>query len=427
MMQVDVLSQIHFIVTLIFGIILTASFLGVHKQNKALFKLGLFTVISTILQQLVYNHYANLDSLEYFLRFYPFYIHLPLIVFLVVAFRVPCYSAITAVTIAYACCQITKWLGFVGVLFIPDQWFYYLVRIALVPPVLVLITHYVSPYVAVLLHRPLKEVAIFSILPLTYYFFDYATTVYTTLLYSGNGLVVEFLGFMLSITCLIFFCMIAEEYLAKKELSQQNRLIELRMHSAVHELEQVRNAQYRMSIIRHDMRHVLSTATTLIQQQKYDEAVKYLSEGQRSLDSIRLQRFCSNEFVNAVLTKYDDQCKLNHVEFKTEVETAVLLPCPELCYSIMLDNALENAFEATKQLPMGERYIHLSLKQKNSKLLLSLKNTYATTPNFVDDVPVSSEAGHGIGTQSIIYNCNKLGGQCKFSLEHNLFVLQIIV
>ncbi|MGN1087923.1 MAG: ATP-binding protein [Phascolarctobacterium sp.] len=427
MMQVDVLSQIHFIVTLIFGIILTASFLGVHKQNKALFKLGLFTVISTILQQLVYNHYANLDGLEYFLRFYPFYIHLPLIVFLVVAFRVPCYSAITAVTIAYACCQITKWLGFVGVLFIPDQWFYYLVRIALVPPVLVLITHYVSHYVAVLLHRPLKEVAIFSILPLTYYFFDYATTVYTTLLYSGNGLVVEFLGFMLSITCLIFFCMIAEEYLAKKELSQQNRLIELRMHSAVHELEQVRNAQYRMSIIRHDMRHVLSTATTLIQQQKYDEAVKYLSEGQRSLDSIRLQRFCSNEFVNAVLTKYDDQCKLNHVEFKTEVETAVLLPCPELCYSIMLDNALENAFEATKQLPMGERYIHLSLKQKNSKLLLSLKNTYATTPNFVDDVPVSSEAGHGIGTQSIIYNCNKLGGQCKFSLEHNLFVLQIIV
>ena len=427
MMQVDVLSQIHFIVTLIFGIILTASFLGVHKQNKALFKLGLFTVISTILQQLVYNHYANLDSLEYFLRFYPFYIHLPLIVFLVVAFRVPCYSAITAVTIAYACCQITKWLGFVGVLFIPDQWFYYLVRIALVPPVLVLITHYVSPYVAVLLHRPLKEVAIFSILPLTYYFFDYATTVYTTLLYSGNGLVVEFLGFMLSITCLIFFCMIAEEYLAKKELSQQNRLIELRMHSAVHELEQVRNAQYRMSILRHDMRHVLSTATTLIQQQKYDEAVKYLSEGQRSLDSIRLQRFCSNEFVNAVLTKYDDQCMLNHVEFKAEVEAAALLPCPELCYSIMLDNALENAFEATKQLPMGERYIHLSLKQKNSKLLLSLKNTYATTPKFVDDVPVSSEIGHGIGTQSIIYNCNKLGGQCKFSLEHNLFVLQIIV
>ena len=115
-----------------------------------------------------------------------------------------------------------------------------------------------------LLNRPLKEVAIFSILPLTYYLFDYTTTVYTNLLYSGNGLVVEFLGFVVSIACLIFFTLIAEEYLAKNELSQKNRLIEMRMHSAVHELEQVRNVQYRMSIMRHDMRHVLSTATTLI-------------------------------------------------------------------------------------------------------------------------------------------------------------------
>lgn len=426
-MYVEVLEQVHFIMTLIYGIALTASFLGIHKQERALFKLGIFTIVITILQQLAYNHFLNTNGIEYFLRYYPFYIHLPLVIFLVYSFRVPCFSAVTAVAIAYSCCQLTKWLGFAGVFFIPDQWFYYAVRIALVPPILFFITAYISPYVAVLLHRPLIEVAIFSILPLTYYFFDYATTVYSNLLYSGHGIVVEFLGFVVSITCLIFFSMIAEEYLAKNELSQKNRLIELRMHSAVHELEQTRSAQYRMSIVRHDMRHVLSTATTLIQQQKYDEAVKYLSEGQRSLDSIRLQRFCSNEFVNAVLTKYDDQCKLNHVEFKADVETAALLPCPELCYSIMLDNALENAFDATKQLPQGERYIHLSLKQKHSKLLLSLKNTYATTPNFVDDVPVSSEAGHGIGTQSIIYNCNKLGGQCKFSLEHNLFVLQIIV
>ena len=426
-MYLDILSQIHFILTLIFGIALSASFLGVHKQKRALFKLGLFTVIFSILQQLVYYHFARQDMLEYFLRFYPFYIHLPLVIFLVVSFRVPCYSAITSVAIAYACCQITKWLGFVGVFFIPDQWFYYLVRIALVPPILLLITHYVSPFVAVLLHRPLKEVMIFSILPLTYYFFDYATTVYTNLLYSGHGLVVEFLGFMLSITCLIFFCMIAEEYLATNELSQKNRLIDLRMHSAVHELEQVRNAQYRMSIVRHDMRHVLSTATTLIQQQKYEEAVKYLSDGQRNLDSIRLQRFCANEFINAVLTKYDEQCRLHDVEFKTEVETAALLPCPELCFSIMLDNALENAYEATSQLPLGQRYIRLSLKQKDNKLLLSLKNTYLATPKFVNDIPVSAKANHGIGTQSIIYNCNKLGGQCKFSLENNMFVLQIIV
>ena len=156
MINLDILSQIHYILTLIFGIALSASFLDAHKQKGGLFKLGLFTVVFSILQQLVYYHFARQDTLEYFLRFYPFFIHLPLIIFLVYAFRVPCFSAVTAVATAYTCCQLTKWLGFVGVFFIPDQWFYYAVRIALVPPILFFITTYISPYVAVLLHRPVK-------------------------------------------------------------------------------------------------------------------------------------------------------------------------------------------------------------------------------------------------------------------------------
>ena len=427
MTNVELFEKLHFITTLIFGIVLTVTFLGLQKQKASWFKIGLFAVVSIIFQQLFYNHFISTHSLADFLRYYPFYIHLPLIIFLVFAFGVPCFSAITAITIAYACCQLTKWLGFVGVLFIADQWFYYAVRIALVPPILLFITYYISPYVEVLLARPLKEVAIISILPITYYCFDYATTVYTSLLYSGNGLVVEFLGFAVCITCLTFFTLVAEEYLAKNELAQKNRLIEMRMQSASHELEQVRSAQYRMSIMRHDMRHVLSTATTLIQQQKYEDAVKYLSAGQRDLDGIRWQRYCTNEFINAVLTKYGDQCKLNYVEYRVEADTAEHLPCQELRFSIMLDNALENAYEATCKLPPGERYICLSLKQKGQKLLLSLKNTFLEKPHFVNDVPVSVKANHGIGTQSIIYNCNQLGGQCKFSLENNLFVLQIIV
>ena len=56
--------------------------------------------------------------------------------------------------------------------------------------------------------------------------------------------------------------------------------------------------------------------------------MKYLSDGQRDLDSVSWQRYCTNEFVNAVLTKYADQCKLNYVEFKAEVETEEHIPCP---------------------------------------------------------------------------------------------------
>lgn len=67
MINLDILSQIHYILTLIFGIALSASFLDAHKQRGGLFKLGLFTVVFSILQQLVYYHFARQDTLEYFL------------------------------------------------------------------------------------------------------------------------------------------------------------------------------------------------------------------------------------------------------------------------------------------------------------------------------------------------------------------------
>lgn len=120
-MNIEILEKLHFILTLVFGIALSVSFLGIHKQRAARFKIGLFIIVSIIMQQLVYNYFDSSNRLEYFLRYYPFYIHLPLVLFLVFVFRAPCLSTITAVTIAYSCCQLTQWLGFVGVIFIQDQ------------------------------------------------------------------------------------------------------------------------------------------------------------------------------------------------------------------------------------------------------------------------------------------------------------------
>ena len=85
-MNIEILEKLHFILTLVFGIALSVSFLGIHKQRAARFKIGLFIIVSIIMQQLVYNYFDSSNRLEYFLRYYPFYIHLPLVLFLVFAF-----------------------------------------------------------------------------------------------------------------------------------------------------------------------------------------------------------------------------------------------------------------------------------------------------------------------------------------------------
>lgn len=419
----EMLIDCHFILTLIFGVILSVAFAGIERSRENYFKLGCFVFFLAVFQFLMFKYFGT----DVALKLYPLFIHLPLLLFLHWAYKISYYSALLSVLTAYLCCQLTKWLGMLGVFFLPEQWLYYSIRLIVTLPLLWVLVRYISPSFSMLVRLPFRDVMTLGMMPCVYYIYDYLMTVYTKLLYSGNPLIIEFFGFFLCIAYLIFLYIFAKEYLAKKELQLKNRLIELKVQSTLHELTQTRQMQYQLSIMRHDMRHFMSTAALLVQQKKYDEALAYLGNEKKELESMLLTRYCPNDYINAVITKYHDKCCLHKIDFQTEINLQGILPCSELAFSIILDNGLDNAFKAVNQLPCEQAVIKLSLKQTGSKLLLSIKNTYLQKPEFVDEMPVSRCSGHGIGTQSIVYNCEKIGGQCQFYLEDKFFVLRVIV
>ena len=419
----QLLIDSHFVLTLIFGVILSAAFAGIKRSKENYFKLGCFIAVSACLQGLAFKFCGT----EQTLKLYPFLIHLPLVLFFNWSYKLPYYSSLLAVATAYLCCQLTKWLGMLSVFFLPEQWLYYTVRIIVTLPLLWLLVRYISPSFALLVRLPFREVTTLGMVPFMYYIYDYITTVYTKVLYSGSPLITEFLGFFLCIAYLVFLYIFAQEYLAKKELQLQNQLIELKVQSTMHELTQTRQMQYQLSIMRHDMRHFISTAAMLVQQGKYSEALQYLGNEQKELESLLLARYCSNDYINAVIVKYQDKCHLKSIAFETEISLGASIPCSELAFSTILDNGLENAFEAVSKLADGRGRLILYLKQNGDKLLLAIKNTYLQPPEFVNELPISKRSGHGIGAQSIVYNCEKIGGQYQFYLEDEFFVLRVIV
>lgn len=94
----------------------------------------------------------------------------------------------------------------------------------------------------------------------------------------------------------------------------------------------------------------------------------------------------------------------------------------------ILSNALENAIHAASSVQdPKKRIIRLSMIESGDKLLISLKNTCSTPPRFEGGMPVTTEPGHGLGTQSIDYAVRKLNGNCHFSMEGEYFVLQIVL
>ena len=79
------------------------------------------------------------------------------------------------------------------------------------------------------------------------------------------------------------------------------------------------------------------------------------------------------------------------------------------------------------ELEPEKRRISLDMRMNDKKLLISIKNTYATKPQIIDGLPRTDKHNHGFGTKSIYYITEKLGGNCRFSLDGDEFLLQVVV
>ena len=100
-----------------------------------------------------------------------------------------------------------------------------------------------------------------------------------------------------------------------------------------------------------------------------------------------------------------------------------LLQSLDVDMTAILSNALENAIHAVLKLPEARREIKLDMRLNEEKLLISLKNTYADKPEFMNGLPYTSEGRTRFGTKSIWYVAEKLNGSCQFSVTDTYFIL----
>ena len=217
----SVLELLHHAVTLLFGVYMSAAFLGIRMSRKNIAILCGFSAAVGAVSTLVFVSFGA----DFTTQVYPLIIHLPLILFLTFFYKYTPLCSTLSVLTAYLCCQISKWVG-LAVLSITDaEWVYYSVRIVTTIVVFAVLIRYVSNATAQLIQKSREALLIFAILPFTYYFFDYATGVYTELIYSGEKVVSEFLGFALSIAYLLFLLVYFKQYEEKRETEQRSHIV----------------------------------------------------------------------------------------------------------------------------------------------------------------------------------------------------------
>lgn len=408
---------------MLFGIFLSAFFLGVKQDKKNILQLLSLAFVSGILYVLC----VFLFGTETVDQIYPLIVHAPLLFVLVLYYKFRVLPSLISIFTACLCCQCSNWMGLFALALTGQEWCYYVCRILVTVGAFILLCRYVCQTTAMLFAKTDRELLIIGSLPIIYYIFDYATTKFSSLLYSGNKAVPEFLGFAMCLTYLLFLLVYFREYELKNKAEQYNEMIRMQLSSLHTEMESTRKSEQRMSILRHDTRHHLSAIRTLIQQGESDKALEYLNEVSQTYDDTVIKTYCKNEMVNSVLSIYNSRFEERRIHWEVQVSIGEKLPCSEMMFCAILSNVLENAMHAVQELPQEKRLIQLALSEKSGHLLLMAKNTVQNAPVFIDGVPVTERSGHGLGARSIVYYVEKLNGQYQFFMENGDFVVMIIL
>ena len=124
-MLLSTLFAIHHTTTLMFGVYISAFFLGVKQNKKNTILLSGVCAFLGILHAIVFLLSGAITSLQ----FYPFITHIPLVFFLILYYKYPPAISCISVFFAYLCCQISNWIGLLALYLTSSMECYYFARI----------------------------------------------------------------------------------------------------------------------------------------------------------------------------------------------------------------------------------------------------------------------------------------------------------
>lgn len=221
----------------------------------------------------------------------------------------------------------------------------------------------------------------------------------------------------------LLFYLVARELGHNTQLRQKNQFL----HMQTAQYEVLRTAIEETRRARHDMRHQFNALSALADRGAWEELKRYLAEASASVPNAELG-LCKNQAVDGVAGRYAGLCRQNGVDFQCRLELPADLPVGEMEVCVVLQNLLENALDASRNV-QGQRYISLRACVHGDRLLLlTVENPYSGEIVQKNNVFQSTKpGGTGIGLQSVAHIAEKNGGYCKFVYGDGVFTANVLL
>lgn len=422
--MITVLSIINFFLLLVFCTLIAVEFTGGFKDTKQRITISLFCFLNFGVQYVLYI-LTSIDTVE---KLYPLIVHLPLFLVIVLLLKRKVIHALIGIFTAYLCCQFSNWFGiFVNSLTENELVCEVTYTISLVASFYV-IYRFIAPQICKSENDSKRKMLVLLIFPMAYYIFDYATSVYTKVLYDSNPLYIELLPTQICVFFFIYLLFFRNEEEKAHRLELEKITLVFQSQQSQFELNALRRAQIQSSNYRHDMRHHINMINGLLQEENIEKAKAYLSQVRSDFDSITKIRYCKNEIANLVFSSFACTAKKNGISYTVEADIPEKFNFPDTDLCSVLSNGLENAVHAACGIDDKESSrVDVKCHMHRNMLIIVIENTYSGEVKMNNGIPVSEESGHGFGCKSIFSIAEQRNGMCIFDAKNGIFTLKVVL
>jgi hypothetical protein len=159
------------------------------------------------------------------------------------------------------------------------------------------------------------------------------------------------------------------------------------------------------NILIHDLKKHLQSIELLNEKGKNEKITAYIQSLMNGSDLKETSRICDDAMLNAILSRYQRQCKEKGIDFHADIRSNAFVHLHQNDLTSLFCNLLDNAVEAAEHIP--DSFIELTAQKKENLpfVVLVLINSCRIMPKCdPDGYPISNKPDktrHGFGIKSI--------------------------
>ncbi len=238
------------------------------------------------------------------------------------------------------------------------------------------------------------------------------------------------LGLSVYVSIIHTLTTITKQYALREEnqkMQADREYLQLAADNMAHRLELKEEVSAQNSRAAHDRRHFNNVIMELLEQGKTSEAAVLLGNNDQAVTKLS-RVYCENHTVNAAVSHYAHLAEQAGIHSEITLDIPRDLNIDALELSMVVSNLMENAIQVCERLPKNQSTYLRFTSRSVGRLLLEMENPCAEGVVLDENgYPLATEAGHGIGSKSVIAFAKKYDGELLYKIENSVFRVRLLI